>query len=326
MQEEYRASTSHQFRNGSMCAELVDQALAACPGLSSNAEYGGWRISFDGTHRQVALRLDGNWLSLSLDCGSANAPGISLVRRYLKRNRCLPGAVRIVTQDDGRQARYALDLPVSQLPWDSADALEQCLVAALEGIVTADKVSSRHTSRNTRASCDMAEIAESFAESGWPLVDREEANACVVLEVPKQYCVAAITLQRGSISLTASLLPGKFAGAAKVCRDAVLALLWLTTGSVRMVRPVLNGHELLLEVSVDPAPVAVARACGALSVALRQCIGEAELLIGDEDLAKTYLSVTGLGDGKGISATRGSRTGAADGEDTVNAKHEEQVT
>jgi hypothetical protein len=142
-----------------------------------------------------------------------------------------------------------------------------------------------------------AQLESIFEESDWPLRKVDDFNIEVPLEIPGSYYAADLSQDNIGLRLNVPIFTNEYATASSASRSAISVLLWAITSRVRMVKPVLCGKRLGLEVSLPSGLVmaaSVAHGCAALAFTLQQFVNEAELLIADEHLAQLYLSNLGF--------------------------------
>lgn len=260
--------------------------------------YGRWKIHLPETRRTAQVELSTKWLSISLPLRALHRSlDPELIGGMLDRNARIPGSPRIIGLGLERQRQIVIDVAIDLLPWDSDAALEMFTVGVIESLGAAVDAVGRPSATFPPAELPREDLVEAFNEAGWPVQSSKAERLEVPLEVPGTYLAAQVSQDSSSTRLTVPLPVNKLASAPLNCRYAVIVLLWLVAGRVRMVKATRARRALVLEVALLPghaSAAAFAHACAALSAALQQFATEAELLATDEHLARMYLANLGF--------------------------------
>jgi hypothetical protein len=260
-----------------------------------------WSVRFP--RRPVQVALSRHWLSLSRSLPKLRA-GVAATRRLLLRNASLDKGQRAVLSE-GR-LELCMDLPSAALPWAEDERLGPLLTGALAALrgatVSAGRAAAPSEAAVSKATVSEAEVSEaaaqdallsSFANAGWPARRQDSGDLEVPLDVPAVYVCAQVETDAACCALRVPILDHELSNAKPVCREAVEWLLCSVASGHRMVKALAIRQQLRLAVELptglDEAP-ALASACEALSVSLREFWAEAEVLARDARLAKSFLA------------------------------------
>jgi len=260
-----------------------------------------WSVRFP--RQPVQVTLSRHWLSLSRSLPKLRA-GAAATRRLLLRNASLDKGRRVVLSQ-GR-LELCMDLPSAALPWAEDERLGPLLSDALatlcRGTVSAGgDVAPTETAMSEAAVSETAAfeaaaqeaLLSSFANVGWPARRQDTGEIEVPLDVPAAYVCARVETDAVCCVLQVPILDHELGSAEPVCREAVEWLLCSVASGHRMVKALAIRQQLRLAVELpaglDEGP-ALASACEALSVSLREFWAEGEVLARDARLAKSFLA------------------------------------
>ncbi len=271
-------------------------------GSATNVEetsYRLWQFRIPGSKRNSRLRLTSRWFSLSLPLRAfPRAIDCKLIDNTFKHNARFNGSPRIIGSPAGRERQLVIEIPADLLPYDCVPEVEELIAAEVASL--GDPRGKNHSqaeksSREPRLSC--AQLESIFEESDWPVRNVDDFNIEVPLEIPGSYYAADLSQDNIGLRLNVPIFTNEYATASSASRSAISVLLWAITSRVRMVKPVLCGKRLGLEVALPSGLImaaSVAHGCAALACTLQQFVREAELLIADDHLAQLYLSNLGF--------------------------------
>lgn len=270
--------------------------------LTTNIEepsYRLWQFRIPGTKRNSQLRLTSRWFSISLPLRACpRVIDYKLIDNCFKHNSRLHGSPRIILSPVGSERRLVIELPIDLLPIDSEEDLEELIATEIASLRDANgKNHSPATSTTSAPQLSCSQLESVFEESDWPIRKVDDFNIEVPLEIPGHYYAANISQDSAGLRLSVPIFTNEYATASPTCRRAASVFLWAITSRVRMVKPVLAGKRLALEVSLPSGLImaaTVAHGCAALAVTLQQFVDEAELLIASEQLAQIFLSNFGF--------------------------------
>lgn len=270
-------------------SERVAAALHRIGRRVDEPRQGFWLVSPPRLRRRIRVELTTHWLSLALPMRAA-APSAKRTHRMLRRNAALGVGQRIVAR--GPAVERSIDLPIEALRWEEAEPLEAVLAAGLAEIAGTRKHDQRIVAAEdvAMAEAHRQRLSDWLEAATWPArqPDALEAPLEVPLEVPGASVAARVAAGPDLASLSVAIPePGSGAN-----RPAVETLVFAAASSKRMVKPLLEGEQLRLEVGLHQgldAVSALAVACEALSTTLQACWDEAELLAADARLAEIYM-------------------------------------
>ncbi len=275
--------------------ELLDASIRRISTVFSEPSGKHWAIRTPGMRHIAGVDLSAEWLSVTMSLRLITAPmSVKMVASALTRNAGIEGISRIVRQREPGRRQIIADIPVETVPWDSESDLDELLCETIAGLNVAYSPPLQYADSPARSGLSHEQLVAMFDEAGWPVQQGECERLEIPLDVPGNYFLATVDQDSRSTGLSVPILAAELGNASKQCREAVAVLLWLTSSRIRMVKATQMRRCLAFEASLPPAQVSasgLAHACGALSSALRQVAKEAELLIADVELARTYLSI-----------------------------------
>ena len=279
-------------------SESLDASIRRISTVFSAPSHEHWAIRTPGMRRIANVELAAEWLSISLSLRLLSMPiSLKIIGSMLSRNARIDGRSRIIGQRQQGRRQIVADIPVDMVPWDCETDLDTLVDGTIAGLRAALSPNVEHTESLSQAGLPHEKIEAVCDEAGWPAQPGEAEQLEVPLEVPGSYIAAGICQDSTATRFRVPVLANEVAAASNDCRSAVTVLLWLTSSRIRMVKATRSRRALAVEVSLPAAQVnaiGLAHACAALSVALQQFAAEAALLVADEKLARTYLSILGF--------------------------------
>ena len=145
----------------------------------------------------------------------------------------------------------------------------------------------------TEKTCDLPSLCR---EAEWPFTERPDGRVAVVLDTPRDTAFAMLTQCPGKgVRIAVELMSAEVL--AEPCQQALGLMLLTIGGVVRMTRAVAeqNADRAIVRFEVNfgspPTATELTHALSALSVAVRLCRREMEVLQQDERIAKEYLAL-----------------------------------
>jgi hypothetical protein len=264
---------------------------------------GEWQLLLhrNGDLLVTARALGEAWLALSAPLPSLHVASLPCDELWtlLEWNGTLPGGVRFAVLPGARIVHLQAEIPTDHEAILSARVVEACAgFHAAWAKVHGNKEEQAETLNTCFAptpdkTCDLPSLCR---EAEWPFIERSDGRVTVALDVPHETFSATLTRRRDeSVRLSVELVQAETLP--YPCRQALGLMLLTAGGVVRMARPVFeqsaDGPVVRFEVKFASPPTATefAHALSALSVAVRLCGREIQVLRQDEKIAKEYLTL-----------------------------------
>ena len=204
------------------------------------------------------------------------------------------GGPRIIDSDS--QHQIVCEIPSELLAQEEHEDLDPLIAGVFRELTSSVSSRDRKGDANEHEQVSRDALAQLLADSGWPLSSNEDELE-VALAITDEYLSAQIINTPDGVTVSTAVVPGSFESAPRICRDAVMVLLWLTASRFRLVKPTLNAAGPSLEVVVARSLIsasALSHACAALSACAQALSAETAMLVSDEQLAQIYLTSMGF--------------------------------
>ena|SRR2546425_3574053 len=282
----------HVYDNLQPHADAIDQVTS-----------GEWRVLL---HRSADLIVTARttseaWLVLTAPLPFLQVASLSCEELWtlLGWNGTLPGGVRFAVVPGARFADLQTETAVDRETNLTARVAEACAGfhvawAKVHGDRDAQTEALTICSAPvSEATCDLPSLCR---EAEWPFSERPDGRVAVELDAPREPAVATLTQRQGEgVRVSVELVLAD--ALTQPCRQTLGLVLLTAGGVVRMIRAVVEQNEdrpvVRFEVNFSSAPTAteLAHALSALSVAVRLCGREVQVLQHDEGVAKEYLAL-----------------------------------
>ncbi len=264
---------------------------------------GEWRVFLHGsTDLTITAHTIGEaWLVLTALLPSLHVASLSRAELWtlLEWNGTLPGGVRFAVPPGAPCLSLQAEIAIDHETNLTARVAEIC--AGFHGAWVKvhgnkeerAKALSTGSAPVTEKTCDLPSLCH---EAEWPFTERPDGRVTVELDLPRDTVFAMLTRCPGEgVRMAVELMAAEVL--AEPCQQALGLMLLTIGGVVRMTRAVAEHNAdrsiVRYEVNFTSAPTAseVAHALSALSVAVRLCRREMEVLQHDEKIAKEYLAL-----------------------------------
>ncbi len=265
---------------------------------------GEWRMLL---HRSadltVTVRTIGDaWLVLTAPLPSLHVVSLSCEDLWtlLEWNGTLPGGVRFALLPDTRFVSLQTEIAVDRETNLTTRVAEACAGFHAAWIKIhknkeeqVGKVLTICASSASKSACDLPLLCR---EAEWPFTERPDGRVVVELDAPRETAIATLTQHQGkSVHIAVALALAD--ALVHPCRQALGLVLLTVCGVVRMIRAVVEQNEgrpvgrFEVDFGSTPTATELAHALSALSVAVRLCGRELQVLQHDERIATEYLTL-----------------------------------
>jgi hypothetical protein len=242
------------------------------------------------------------WLTFTAPLVSRSVASLSdqEVWALLQWNGALPGGVRFAVRLGvpcvSLQAEIAIDAETNLI-----DRIAETCAGFLCAWAKVHASKAEQVDALTRSACSVSvpkkpcDLPSLCREAQWPCTERADGRITVTLDVPHEtFCATLTQRQSDGVRIAVELLSTDELAAP--CQRALGLLLLTVSGAVRMIRTVAVPHaersivQCEVQFTSTPAVTEVSHALSALSVAVRLCHCELEVLRHDAAIATAYLT------------------------------------
>ncbi|HVM95150.1 MAG TPA: hypothetical protein VMT89_02120 [Candidatus Acidoferrales bacterium] len=262
----------------------LSSALQANAAAAAMVNPGRWTVRPFGSERDVLIEHVDGWLMFhASEKGSAEVRDTALLD-LLTSNARLPGNIKHALCGAGLRPASRAELPLI----DDTPIAER-LKAVLDSFA-ASFGGGRRDEMPSSSNVSLSEIEELCVAAGWRVSGRDDDSVRIPLEIPCAFAPAEMrATPRG---LKAAAVVAAADAATPLGAQARALLLLRAAAAIRWVRPAaLEDGKVVFEVFLGSEPLVdeIGHGFAALSVALRLCAAETQVLGGDERIAHAYL-------------------------------------